>query len=137
MSQENVKRFREVFETFNRLGRDPTSARELVKTLVGFFDPHVIFEPQQAALQGTYRGHEGLRQWLVDLAEHYGPGRIQFSHTRNVGGQSSRSGPSRSRDEEAALKSTRRSPSSRRSATASSSISWTTASTPGPSKPWG
>jgi ketosteroid isomerase-like protein len=89
MSQENVERFERVFETFNYFGRNPTATDGLAKlnTLLGFFDPDVVFEPQQAALQGTYRGHEGLTQWLADLVEHYGGGRIEFSDTRSVGGQ--------------------------------------------------
>jgi ketosteroid isomerase-like protein len=72
MSQENVDRFIEVTEAFNRLIR--AFERGDVDKWIGFYDPEVRFEPQQAALQGSYVGREGLRQWLADVTEHYAPG---------------------------------------------------------------
>ncbi len=78
MSQENVDRFVATAEAFNR--RD-------VAALFTFFDPEVEFEPQQAALQGTYVGHEGVGEWLRDLAEHYDPesGHIHLVDVRDLG----------------------------------------------------
>jgi ketosteroid isomerase-like protein len=77
MSQQNVDRFVASAEAFNR--------RDI--RLFGFFDPEVQFEPQQAALQGTYIGHDGLAEWLRDLAEHYDPesGHIYLDDVRDLG----------------------------------------------------
>jgi SnoaL-like domain len=72
MSQENVERFIEVTEAFNRFAEefDP----DALESLIGFYDPDVNFEPRQATLQGGYSGHRGIRQWLADVVEHYGGG---------------------------------------------------------------
>jgi ketosteroid isomerase-like protein len=78
MSEENVNGFVASAEAFNR--RD-------IDGLFTFFDPEVQFEPQQAALQGTYVGHEGVGEWLRDLAEHYDPesGHIHLADVRDLG----------------------------------------------------
>jgi hypothetical protein len=62
MSQENVDRFLECFEVFNRLGEArETFDQELLNRWLAFFDPDIRFEPQQSVLQGSYvgpgRGH--------------------------------------------------------------------------------
>ncbi len=77
MSEENVDRFVASAEAFNR--------RDMM--LFTFFDPEVQFEPQQSALQGTYVGHEGIVEWLRDLAEHYDPesGHIHLVDVRDLG----------------------------------------------------
>src|SRR5215212_7258511 len=70
MSQENVDRFIEATEAFNRGD---------VRAGLRVMDPEVQFEPVQAALQGTYAGHEGVREWFADIAEHYVVGSPQFA----------------------------------------------------------
>ncbi len=72
MSQENVKRLAETVQAFNRLiaGFEQSALDEWI----GFYDPAARFEPQQALLQGGYNGHEGIRRWLADMAEHYRAG---------------------------------------------------------------
>jgi ketosteroid isomerase-like protein len=77
MSEDNVNRFVASAEAFNR--KD-------IAGLFEFFDPEVQFEPQQAALQGTYLGHEGVGEWLRDLAEHYDPesGHIHIDEVRDL-----------------------------------------------------
>ena len=70
MSEENVHRFIEATEAFNRLIADPPNV-EAGLDFLRFMDPEVRFEPQQAVLQGTYAGRDGVATWLVDLAEHY------------------------------------------------------------------
>jgi ketosteroid isomerase-like protein len=85
MSRENVKRFSEVTEAFNRFAEAPEAFDQEDVNRLGFYDPDVRFEPQQAALQGTYWGHEGVRQWLADAAEHYGPGHLHFADIRDLG----------------------------------------------------
>jgi ketosteroid isomerase-like protein len=70
MSQENVDRFIEATEAFNRGD---------LEAHLRVMDPEVQFEPVQAALQGTYAGHEGITEWFADLAEHYV---LESSHVR-------------------------------------------------------
>ena len=78
MSEENVDRFIAATEAFNR--RD-------IGGLLALLDPEIQFEPQQAALQGTYFGHQGVGEWLRDLAEHYDPesGHIHLTDVRDLG----------------------------------------------------
>jgi hypothetical protein len=73
MSEANVDRFIELVEAFNRLSEAAEGFnREALRGLLGVMDPEIQFQPQQSALQGGYVGHEGVLQWLADLAEHYG-----------------------------------------------------------------
>ena len=87
MSQENVDRFIELTRAFNRMitaidAWDPGDLRDWL----GFMDPEIQFEPQQAAVEGTYVGHEGARRWLADIAAHYDRGgHIDFSEFRDLG----------------------------------------------------
>jgi ketosteroid isomerase-like protein len=76
MAQENVDRFREATEAFNR--RD-------VMDFLRFMDPEVQFEPVQAALQGSYAGLDGVRGWLADLTEHYEGGHVHYAEIRDLG----------------------------------------------------
>ncbi len=86
MSQSNVDRFLDCTETFNRFAEAPeASDQDDVERWLGFYAPDVRFEPQQAALQGSYMGHDGVRQWLADLAEHYGPGHLHLADVRDLG----------------------------------------------------
>jgi hypothetical protein len=80
MSQENVERFIEATEAFNR---------EDVSAYLGFMDPEVKFEPVQAALQGTYAGRDGVSEWLADLGEHYvwEGTHVGFTDIRDLGGR--------------------------------------------------
>jgi ketosteroid isomerase-like protein len=86
MSQENVDRFIERRGAFNRLAEAPESWQlEDVDRLLELYDPDVRFEPQQSALQGNYTGHDGIRQWLADAAEHYGAGHLHLADIRDLG----------------------------------------------------
>ena len=73
-----MDRFVAATEAFNR--RD-------IAGLLALLDPEIQFEPQQAALQGTYVGHQGVGEWLRDLAEHYDPesGHIRLTDVRDLG----------------------------------------------------
>jgi ketosteroid isomerase-like protein len=85
MSEENVVRFLKSVEAFNRLVGGPPSV-EAGLEFVQFMDPEVRFEPQQAVLQGTYMGRDGVATWLVDLAEHYElGGHIDCPDVRDLG----------------------------------------------------
>jgi hypothetical protein len=85
MSEENVVRFVNCQEAFNRLIADPPNVEAGLEYLQ-FMDPEVRFEPQQAVLQGTYEGRDGVATWLIDLAEHYEVGgRIDCPDVRDLG----------------------------------------------------
>jgi ketosteroid isomerase-like protein len=86
MSEENVDRFRDATEAFNRVAAGDAEA---VSDYLRFIDPDVRFEPQQTALQGPYVGHEGVLKWLMDLAETYelGSGHVEYTEVRDFGDQ--------------------------------------------------
>jgi ketosteroid isomerase-like protein len=88
MSQENAERFARLTESFNRLASATAEASDrgdALRAWVGSMDPEVQFEPQQAALQGTYVGRDGVTQWIADLVEHYEiGGNIRFSDVRDL-----------------------------------------------------
>jgi hypothetical protein len=60
MSRENVDRALFVFESFNRRDLD---------ALLPLMNDEVEIEPRLGALEGHYRGHEGVRRWWSDLLE--------------------------------------------------------------------
>jgi ketosteroid isomerase-like protein len=62
MSRENVEVARRLFEEFNRTFTEGTG------DLYALIDPDVEWIPINAMLEGTtYRGHEGVRQWIEDV----------------------------------------------------------------------
>ena len=62
MSQENVEIARRAFEAFNRTFAEGTD------DVYALLDPDVEFIPIMAILEGiTYKGHEGVRQWIEDV----------------------------------------------------------------------
>src|SRR4051794_40135393 len=82
MSQENVERFVEATEAFNRVAASPgADASDFLR----FMDPEIQFEPVQATLQGSYVGLDGVRAWLADLAEHYQGGQVHYAEIRDLG----------------------------------------------------
>jgi hypothetical protein len=83
MSQENLERFREATDAFNRWAATPdTDPLDFLR----FVDPEVQFEPVQATLQGHhYVGLDGVRAWLADLAEHYERGHVDYTQIRDLG----------------------------------------------------
>jgi ketosteroid isomerase-like protein len=69
MSQENVELHRRHMEAF--------SARD-IEALIAHSDPGIELHSTFAAVGGAvYYGHEGLRQWLVDIEEAWGVFRIE------------------------------------------------------------
>jgi ketosteroid isomerase-like protein len=76
MSHENVAafwRFMEVFE------------REDFDAWVESFHPEVDFIPQRAPIQGTFRGHDGIRAFLADNQESFDLFRPEYDDVRAVG----------------------------------------------------
>jgi ketosteroid isomerase-like protein len=85
MSKTNVDRFTELMEAFNRLSEAPDAFdSRALQSLIGVMDPEIRFQPQQSALQGGYVGHEGVLQWLTDLAEHYANGMVKIANMRDL-----------------------------------------------------
>jgi ketosteroid isomerase-like protein len=75
MSQENVEVVRMSVDAANRGD---------VEGVLEFYDPDVVFEPQRAAVQGAYRGHAGVREWMADTAENFSDFRLDLDH-RDLG----------------------------------------------------
>jgi ketosteroid isomerase-like protein len=83
MSQENVDQFLAAAEAFNALAS--AGPGEDVSGFLGFMDPEVRIEPQQATLEGIYLGLDGVRAWLADLDEHYEDGHVHYDEIRDLG----------------------------------------------------
>jgi ketosteroid isomerase-like protein len=76
VSQENVDRFLEIIEAFNRGD---------VERWLATYHPDAVFEPQIAALEGDYSGHEGLRRLYVDLTETAEMAEANYHDVRDLG----------------------------------------------------
>ena len=76
MSQENVDRFLETTEAFNRGDVD---------TWLEGYDPEVVFEPQVAAVEGTYEGHDGARVFMATIGDLYERFEVHFHDVRDLG----------------------------------------------------
>ena len=76
MSQKNVERFESQVEAFNH-GDVPGVLR--------FMDPEIRLEHRLAALEGDYFGHDGVRAFLADLAEHFEASQIDCPDIRDLG----------------------------------------------------
>jgi hypothetical protein len=57
MSEENVEVMRDALDAFGAAD---------VERLIQFMDPEIEFEPHLALLEGNYRGHDGVRQFMAD-----------------------------------------------------------------------
>jgi ketosteroid isomerase-like protein len=57
MGEENLDLMRRAFDAFGRHD---------VEAFVECMDPEVEFEPHLALVEGNYRGHEGIRQFMAD-----------------------------------------------------------------------
>jgi ketosteroid isomerase-like protein len=74
---ENVEPFLRLSDAFNR--RD-------IEELCEFLDPDVEWIPIMAVLEGrVYRGHEGVRQWVEDLAADWEYFETHQEHFRQIG----------------------------------------------------
>ena len=49
------------------------------------FHPDAVFEPQIAALEGSYSGHDGLRRLFADLTEMVEMSEADFHDVRDLG----------------------------------------------------
>ena len=60
MSEENVEVVRDALDAFGAAD---------VERLLQFMDPEIKFEPHLALLEGNYRGHDGVREFMADAFE--------------------------------------------------------------------
>jgi ketosteroid isomerase-like protein len=76
MSQENVLIMRAALEAF---------ARNDVSGFLRLMDPEVEFEPQLAAVEGTYVGHDGIRAFFTDAFENLEVVQLRDDDMRDLG----------------------------------------------------
>ena len=76
MSQQNVETFRRNNEAVNR--------RDLEAFLLDM-DAAIEFIPRRAAVQGVYRGYEGMRKYFVDNAESFDLYQVSYDEFRDLG----------------------------------------------------
>jgi ketosteroid isomerase-like protein len=48
-------------------------------------DPDFEFIPRRAAVQGVYRGHEGMRQFIAENAENFDLYQVSYQEFRDLG----------------------------------------------------
>ena len=78
MSQDDVDRFVEATEAFNRGDAEAWLER---------FDEEVVFEPLVAAVEGAYEGHAGIREFMATIGDLYESFEVRLHDVRAVGGQ--------------------------------------------------
>jgi ketosteroid isomerase-like protein len=82
MSQENIETFNRVAEAYRR--RD-------VEAMLADLDPEIEWHPGLLASLGgeatVYRGHEGIRELVRDLDEHFAEFNNEYSEIRDLGDQ--------------------------------------------------
>ena len=76
MSRENVERFVEATEAFNRGD---------VEAWLAQYDPEVVFEPQVAAMEGAYVGHDGIRAFSTTIGDLYERFEVRLEDVRDLG----------------------------------------------------
>jgi ketosteroid isomerase-like protein len=67
------------------------------------FDHDVEFVPRRAPIQGTYRGHDELREFLADNAENFELFHPAYEHVRDLGDRVLAIGKLRVRGKESGL----------------------------------
>jgi ketosteroid isomerase-like protein len=76
MSQENVERFVQGIEAFNRND---------IPGVLRLMDPEIVWEHRLADLQGTLVGPEAVTGWFTDLYEHFQVVEIDCPDVRDLG----------------------------------------------------
>ena len=76
MSEENVERFVEATEAFNRGD---------VEAWLEPYDTEVVFEPQVAAVEGASLGHDGMRVFAATIGDLYDRFQVRFHDVRDLG----------------------------------------------------
>jgi ketosteroid isomerase-like protein len=76
MSRENVDLARRMYQDFNRRDLD---------ALLALMHDEVEIEPRLGALEGDYRGHEGVRRWWSDLLDFLPDYTAEITEVQDVG----------------------------------------------------
>jgi ketosteroid isomerase-like protein len=76
MSEENLDLMRRAFDAFGE--RD-------VEGFVRCMDPEVEFEPRLAGVEGSYRGHDGIRRFMADGSDVLELIRTDIDEIRDLG----------------------------------------------------
>ncbi len=76
MSQENLDAFRRNNEAVSR--------GDIEAALVAL-DPEIELIPRRAAVQGVYRGYEGMRRFLSENAESFDLYQVSYREVRDLG----------------------------------------------------
>ena len=76
MSSDAAKQIRRSYETFNR--RDWEAFRRLM-------DPEIVVESRLVAMEGGYRGYEGLRRWWDQVFEAMPDYTVEIEELREIG----------------------------------------------------
>ncbi|MSO41423.1 MAG: hypothetical protein EXQ70_05935 [Solirubrobacterales bacterium] len=76
MSKQNVDRFVELVDAFNRSD---------IAAVVRSLDPEIQFEHRIPALQGKYVGVDGMRDFFADFAVHFDSSHIDCPDVRDLG----------------------------------------------------
>jgi|SRR5947207_2220184 uncharacterized protein len=76
VSEENVEIARRLIEAVNSGD---------VEGVLQCMDPAIEFVPKRAEVQGAYRGHEGVREYLIDTAENFDLYQVDNEELRDLG----------------------------------------------------
>ena len=76
MSQENVDRFLENIDAFNRGD---------VERWLETFHPEAVLEVRQVELEGDYSGHDGVRRFFAEFSEPLEMFEVHYSDVRDLG----------------------------------------------------
>jgi ketosteroid isomerase-like protein len=76
MSEENVDRFLEANDAFNRGD---------VERWLQHYHRDAVLEVRQVELEGEYSGHDGLRRFFAEFAEELETFEAQYSDVRDLG----------------------------------------------------
>jgi uncharacterized protein len=76
MSEENLALIHHAFEAFGE---------QDVEGFVGCMDPEIEFEPHLAGVEGSYRGHDGIRKFMADGSEVIELRRTDLHEVRDLG----------------------------------------------------
>jgi ketosteroid isomerase-like protein len=76
MSQENMRVFEEAGEA---LGRGDT------ESFLALMDDDIVWIAARSAVEGTYRGHDGLRRFFADNDENFEVFEPDFREVRDLG----------------------------------------------------
>ena len=76
MSRESVERYRRSVDAFNRRDFD---------AFLALMDADVEVGSRQAAIEGGYHGHDGLRRWWTDLFDAFPDYTVEVEELRDLG----------------------------------------------------